>query len=412
MMGSAQRRALPLLLLACLFFVLAAPDEARSHARSTSWSSTWVEGREARIVVRVPQLELTRLPYGIVQPPLLEPALADYVASRIRLFAADQPCSVIAPPRALRAPAERAAIEWQVRCPDEGRLRLESRFLQDVAPTHLHFARVRADGAPPDERVLTEETPSWSLASPGSGEDAEAGSPLSQLSTYLALGVEHILGGIDHLVFLLGLLLIASRLGEVVRIVTGFTVAHSLTLALAAFGTVRPDTAAVEALIGLSIVIVAVENGWLLAGRPRALIATAAVALVALAGLAAAGVGAVPAAAFAGLALFTVCYLLLVERSERPARLRFAIALAFGLVHGFGFAGVLAEFELPRERLVPALLGFNLGVEAGQLALVAVAWPLLRLIARRPTLSRLWVEAASAVVCAAGVFWLVTRTYG
>jgi hypothetical protein len=94
--------------------------------------------------------------------------------------------------------------------------------------------------------------------------------------------------------------------------------------------------------------------------------------------------------------------------------LRFAIAFCFGLVHGFGFAGVLAEVALPQGRLLPALLGFNLGVEIGQLAIVALVWPLLVLLARiqagrwhRPVL-----EVGTAVVCGLGVFWWVERAFG
>ncbi|MDJ0790065.1 MAG: HupE/UreJ family protein [Myxococcota bacterium] len=385
-----------------------APEPLHAHARSTSWSSHWIEGREARIVLRVPQLELTRLPFGTVTPPALDPRLAEYVVSRVGIRADGEACSLVAPPRALRAPAERAAIEWEVRCPEAGRLEVVSRFLQDVAPTHLHFARVRLDRAPPDERVLTEEASTWALGAEDASGEA---SPARGVLAYLGIGIEHILKGADHLVFLLGLLLLASRLGEVVRIVTGFTVAHSLTLGLAAVGAVRPESGAVEALIGLSIVIVAAENAWLLAGRPRFFLALLVTGGVGLGVLAALGIGSVPAAAFLGLSLFTLCTFLMGERSERPERIRFAIALAFGLVHGFGFAGVLAEFELPQERLLPALLGFNLGVEVGQLGVVLLAWPALRAIARFSPVERVFAETATAAVCAAGMFWLVSRTY-
>jgi hypothetical protein len=92
---------------------------------------------------------------------------------------------------------------------------------------------------------------------------------------------------------------------------------------------------------------------------------------------------------------------------------RAAVAFAFGLVHGFGFAGVLMEADLPARRLVPALLGFNLGVELGQLLLVALAWPLLAALARRraPWHRRL-AEAGSTATLAVGVYCLVTRTWG
>ena len=129
--------------------------------------------------------------------------------------------------------------------------------------------------------------------------------------------------------------------------------------------------------------------------------------------MAVAGVGAIPPLTLFGLALFSGCYFGLVDRVERPARLRAAIAFCFGLVHGFGFAGVLTEIALPQGRLLPALLGFNVGVEVGQLAIVAVVWPLLWSIARLADgrLHRLVMELGTAAVCAMGLFWMVERAY-
>jgi hypothetical protein len=113
------------------------------------------------------------------------------------------------------------------------------------------------------------------------------------------------------------------------------------------------------------------------------------------------------------VALFAGCYFGLLARAERPAGLRATVALLFGLVHGFGFAGVLAGLGLPRARLLPALLGFNLGVEAGQLTAVAIAWPLLRMAFRRGERWRLaLVDYGSASALAVGVFWFVSRAFG
>jgi hypothetical protein len=111
--------------------------------------------------------------------------------------------------------------------------------------------------------------------------------------------------------------------------------------------------------------------------------------------------------------LFTGCHFGLLARAERPARLRAAVAFVFGLVHGFGFAGVLAEMDLPNARLAPALFGFNLGVELGQLAAVALAWPVLVAIARASPLrvGPRVAEVGSAAICGLGLFWFVTRVW-
>ena len=385
---------------------------ASAHTRSTSYSSWEIEGREARVRFRIPQLELTRLPWGIVAAPRFSAELGRYLTESLRLEAGGVPCPVVDGPRALAAPSERALLEWRVRCPAEGALSIVSDLMREVAPSHLHFARLRAPDGRVTERVLAGAERSWPL--PGPEAPGDAPSAGSSVARYVALGVEHIATGYDHLVFLLGLLLLASRAREVVTIVTGFTLAHSITLGLAALGRVRPEAAAVEALIGLSIALVAAENGWLLSGKRRVVPLTVVSVLGAAAALAARGVGAVPATTLLGLALFAACYFALLERVERPARMRFAIAFCFGLVHGFGFAGVLADVALPQGRLLPALLGFNLGVEIGQLAIVALVWPLLALLARlqaghwhRPVL-----EFGTAVVCGLGVFWWVERAFG
>lgn len=404
--GAASRR----LLAAAALLAALLPAAASAHTRSVSYSSFELDGREARVVLRVPQLELTRLPFGTVAAPHLDPGLGAYVTARLRLAVDGVPCPVVSGPRALASARDRAVLEWRVSCPPGGELALESGFLREVAPSHLHFARLRRAGEPALEKVLSDASPRWLLEAPAGAGAAGHG---ASLTAYVLLGVEHIVTGYDHLAFLLALLLLARRALDVVTIVTGFTVAHSITLALAALGRVQPEAAAVESLIGLSIALVAAENAWLLAGRPRAFPRVLAALLLAMAALAAAGVGAVPATTLAGLALFALCYLGLVARIERPVRLRFAIAFCFGLVHGFGFAGMLGEMELPRDRVVPALLGFNVGVEIGQLALVALIWPLLRALAlRRGAWYRLAVEAGTAAVCAMGVFWMVERAYG
>ncbi len=302
-------------------------------------------------------------------------------------------------------------IEWRVDCPEGGLREVRSALLHEVAPGHLHFARVRSPGVAPLERVLTNAEPGWRLAA--EGDDAADTSAGSSLWSYVLIGIEHIGTGPDHLAFVLALILIAARFGEVATVVTGFTIAHSITLAVAALGMAKPESQEIGALVGLSIVLVAAENAFLLGGRPRSIPIAIVLGLGVMAALAAFGIGGIGFLTLAGMTLFGLCYFGLLGIAERPARLRVAISFAFGLVHGFGFAGVLVEIALPRERLLPALFGFNVGVEVGQLVLVAALWPLLRDLARvrdgRP--HRLVVEVGSALLCSVGLFWFLTRAF-
>jgi len=391
---------------------LAAALPAAAHTRSVSYSSWQLDASGATVQVRISLLELSRL--------ALDPELdvgsggraAQYLADHLALRAGDAPCAPVEPPVAQPAPKGWAHFRWRIACTASGARSLESRVLLDAAPSHLHFARVAGDGLAVRERVLTEAEPTWALESArGASAPAAAG---TTLAGYIGLGILHITTGWDHLAFLLALLLLARGLREVAVLVTAFTAAHSVTLALAVLGLVRPNGAAIEALIGYSIALVAAENGWLLGGRGNAVPATVAIATALLALAAAFGAGSVGPLVLAGLALFAICHFALLARVAHPARLRAAVAFVFGLVHGFGFAGVLAEMDLPTARLAPALFGFNVGVELGQLAAVALAWPAL--VAIRRASPQLWaprvVEAGSAAVCGLGLFWFLTRALG
>lgn len=407
-----MKRAIRRLIAVCALLCAFAPAAANAHGRSLSYSSWKLTGDGALVRVRIPRLELTRLAIDPVLDPSTQQTLSGLLADRIHLSSRGQPCTASVDPAPVAAPEGWVVYEWPLKCPDAGAPTITSTLLLDVAPSHLHFVRVELPDGSVREAVLSEAQTSWSLgeldAAANTGEASGTG-----VGGYVMLGIEHIATGYDHIAFVLALLLLAASLREVAGLVTGFTVGHSLTLALAVLGVVRPEPAAIEALIGFSIALVAAENSWLLGGRPRAVPWVVVIGLAALAGLALAGHGAVAASTLLGLALFSWCHFGLLDRVSRPARVRAAVAFAFGLIHGFGFAGVLAEMDLPTHSLVAALFGFNIGVEAGQLVVVAMIWPLLRALAR--TRDGIWhdrvAEIGSAAICGLGLFWFLTRTF-
>jgi hypothetical protein len=299
-------------------------------------------------------------------------------------------------------------LAWRATCdgpPD----RIDNRIFVDGVSARLHFARIVRSGELPVERVFGPSDVSLPIAAPGAAEEA----PTQAISRYVALGVEHIVTGWDHLAFLAGLLVLAATLRDVLVLATGFTVAHSVTLALSVLGVARPDLAGIESLIGFSILMVAVENVWLTADRGRAIPGTLLVFLAAMAVARAAGHGIITETTLVGLALFTTAHFRLLAVERRPERLRAAVAFGFGLVHGFGFAGVLEQVQLPQATLVPALFGFNAGVELGQLAVLAAAWPVLIVArGRGGRHERFVTESVSAALAGLGVLWFVGRAYG
>ncbi len=392
--------------------LLLLPAGAGAHQRSQSFSSWQVEGADVRAVWTVLALEATRLgpPSGSLDD--LSARLADHLGASVAVRRGGELCTAEAPPRPLRSRPGHLRVEARFRCAAGGALEVESHAFVDVAPSHVHFARVASAGERPREILFTDALRVQTLLAPaGAGPGVGA-----RFGRYVALGAEHILIGYDHLAFLLSLILLGGGLGELVAVVTGFTLGHSVTLSLAALGFVQVDAPLVEALIGYSIALVAAENLAVRGGVHRGLARLAGVALAAGAGLSAGGAlrGGPPATTLLGLALFSACYLGLAATPGGSRRLRPAVTLLFGLVHGFGFATVLAEIGLPRDRFVSALLGFNLGVELGQLAAVAAIVALGTLARRLVSAPRARVAAdgLSAALCALGLFWFLERAYG
>jgi hydrogenase/urease accessory protein HupE len=213
---------------------------------------------------------------------------------------------------------------------------------------------VFADGTTWVERLTPQRPGAIIPARPGSWSVA---------GTYFVLGVEHILMGIDHLLFVLALLLLTRGAWRLVKTVTAFTVAHSITLGLATLGIVHVPSGPVEAVIALSIVFVAAEIVRARKGRERL-----------------------------------------------ASRMPWIVAFTFGLLHGFGFAGALSEVGLPEGQIPLALLFFNLGVEAGQLLFIAGVLALVAVAERIRVAWPAWAELVPPyAIGTVAMFWVIQR---
>lgn len=377
---------------------LSTSSSALAHQKSVSYSKWTLLEQGAIAEVRVRWLELTSLPsFQETGDTAFEASsVLPYLQTRLLLEADGRPCEPI-PSSGNWLPAERGwvRVEWKVRC-DSAPTGLRSELFTSLT-NHVHLSTIR--GPNPVDVVLSSTAPHARI----DGRGRLAGGV--GFARYLRLGVEHILSGWDHLAFLFLLIVVAQRIREVAVLVTGFTVGHSITLAAAALGVVVPHVRAVEATIAASILIVALENAGTERLRGGSFVIGAALLLFA----ASAALGGLPA--FWGIALFTVCYFALLRTLTKPGRLRWLIACLFGFVHGLGFSGVLLEQELPRAQLLQALLGFNLGVELGQLAVVGCIWPIIAWLRARKRGSAL-VQATSFAGACLGTFALIVRAFG
>ena len=299
------------------------------------------------------------------------------------------------------------SLRWRQVCDKESAEILFNLFFSEDS-THVHIATINIDEQPYPEKIFTVSSKSWTQSSAFNKEKSSA---YSSFYDYLELGVKHILTGLDHIAFLLGLLLLNLKARTLIIVITGFTVGHSITLALGALNYITPASSFVEALIGYSIVIVAIEcvasitKQYALYNRYILYSWILFILFFSLFGSQKYIFG------LLGLGLFSYCYFGLSE-SFKNQKLILIVTMLFGLVHGFGFAGNLSSIGLMQERFIPALIGFNLGVEVGQILIIlsflALIYLLKRLINFRVDLLRIYTASGLASL---GIFWFVERLF-
>lgn len=236
---------------------------------------------------------------------------------------------------------------------EAGRIELQSALLVKLGSAeHRQYAIVRRDdGEIVGQEILTADQNSMAV-------DFKELKPDTSFSKFLPLGIEHIVFGYDHLLFLFALLLVVKSFGEIAKIVTSFTVAHSITLSLATLNVIQVSPSFIEPLIAVSIIFVGLEN--------------------------------------------------LLKADQKN---RWMLTYAFGLIHGFGFASALQAGGIGQGvGVVVPLLSFNLGVELGQIAVVLLVLPVLWKLGQFQIYKTRLVPIGSCLVVVTGIYWLIERT--
>ncbi len=241
---------------------------------------------------------------------------------------------------------------------------IESSFLTKFPGDHKQYLSIKdTTGREIGKKMLTPnaQTLIVNLANDKTDIPSEA-QPTSTFGDFLKLGIEHILTGYDHLLFLFSLLVITRNFWPALKIITFFTLAHSITLALAGMSIANAPSSVVEPLIAATIVYVGLEN--------------------------------------------------IIRKDKVTTNQRCMLTFFFGLIHGFGFAGVLQEMNISSIEtgiLVP-LFSFNLGVELGQIAVASIVLPLIWWLHKKERIERFMVPVGSFLTCMAGGYWLIERT--
>ncbi len=266
-----------------------------------------------------------------------------------------------------------------------------------VSPTHLHLARLQS-GDEETDYILREGRENFIL---------QDGARPQSFWGFVSVGFHHVLSGLDHLVFLVGLALVARTPRQAVLCITGFTLGHTAALGLTTYGLIAPDTRLVEAMIGFTIAVMALEASVPPRYRLRAFLAfaalTAFITALPFLGRSSWGIGlclAVYAGASGAL------------RKDIAARFLPILTVAFGLIHGAGFAGGLQELSLSQVGLALPLVGFNVGVELAQLLALAVIYILFLVLANwRPQYQVKAENFAALLIFGLGSFWFAQRLW-
>ncbi|MEE2900764.1 MAG: HupE/UreJ family protein [Myxococcota bacterium] len=257
---------------------------------------------------------------------------------------------------AKKADEDGLLIELRFSCGNSfDQLKLRTVFVKRFPANHRHLVRVNLPGGLYETTMGPKKTTLLVNSAAQTVESNKTG----RFIDLFVFGLEHIVTGYDHLLFLLGLILVAMRFRELVFLVTAFTVGHSITLAVAALNVWTPNSGIVETLIAASIVYIGAEN-------------------------------------------------IAVKKPKH----RWYLTLLFGLVHGFGFGGMLKLHGMSSDQMILDLLGFNLGVEIGQLFCLTVAVPILAIIRRKNWFEKQVLLGVNILVIFAGLYWLQERLRG
>jgi hypothetical protein len=390
-------------LISLLLLVAVAP--AQAHIRSESHSSWLIDKRLVRTTITFPDKEAETITRGR-RPSDAE--IVTYLTSRIGVSAGGQACRPTAPGRMLEAATGYRRSEYIFDCSTDKNLVLQFNAFFDLTPSHVDFAQIQFADGDVVEQLFTQSDMRFDLTESQDGKFKSTG-----FIDFVEMGIMHIFTGVDHMSFLLGLVLISRRLRDLVFVVSGFTLGHSITLALAVTGIIRPHAQYIDALVALTIVLVGVENIVLSLEKPTKLALATGGFLLVMAVLSFRGIGVLPPALLLGAAIFSAAYLLISGQLHDSGRLRMVVTTIFGLIHGFGFAADLLEAKLPPEKLAQILFGFNIGVEVGQLTIVLAVSGLL-MLARRIKLATprpITVDVLGSALIAEGVAWFLSRSF-
>lgn len=385
-------------------FLLAAQSglEAHSIGRSSSYWTENNEGVDVRWAMSAREFE-TLFDVKIDAVPgagRLDNQLAQFLAIDMAVDSCliDQSSFSV-------VPGGDVSIDFHLNCvPDQ--VSFKGLFRENAR--HVHLAHVRPVNGEIFDRLITNDTSELGFEAMAEEEGVAANT-----ISYIKLGFLHILEGFDHLAFLIALLLIVRDIRSLFWVISGFTVGHSITLIFGSLNILAAVPEIIEPLIAFSIAFTAWDAVISKSDAPHKPLFIGILSVIILFAIDMNLNAQIPLIAWAGVFLLsTGVWMFALQGEEKSRKILPAVTIGFGLIHGFGFAGVLADIGLPAEGKFPALFGFNVGVELGQLAFVAVMLLIASLggLMSKKTNDGLQTIIALAVI-GLGLFWFAERVF-
>ena len=362
-----------------LFFLL---SPLNAHYFSESFSKWNVVDNKVEANFSLLTLESTRIfQVENYQKIMFEENLSEtdvfkiYLSQHLKVTSEGKSCSLVDEIKELNSQEGSLNLSLNFECPSNKEIKIINNALFNLVQSHIHIARIYIDNNLYTEKALFFNDQSIDL-----NEEKENNSFSNSFYKFFSLGLDHILSGYDHLLFILGLLLLVTNLKRLLLVITGFTIGHSLTLSLSVINIIQVKSSLVEALIGYTIMFVGLEYLYKENNDHRVsmiFITTLSLLLLIFGNLINPNF---PYFLILGILLFSLGYFYLLKNLNSENNLLSIITIIFGLIHGFGFGGFLLGSKISSENIFSGLLGFNLGVEVGQIIFVLLILLIYKLL--------------------------------
>ncbi len=397
-----------------ILFVLFSINSGHAHYFSESFSKWNISNQNIQVNFNLLELEATRILKIDKYQKLLSNNLSEneifkiYLEKNLFVESEGMGCDLKDDTKILSSKEGYLRVELNYKCPFSSNIKIVNNALFYLIDSHIHIARIYRDNS-----ILLEKALFFNDQSIHINEEVKEKKNFEQFSNFIHSGFNHIIGGYDHLIFVLGLLLLINNFKLLFLAITGFTIGHSITLALTALEIVIPNISLVEAIIGFTIMFVALEYFNEKQNSPYISIAFLITLSTALFILSVINILHIPVILLTGLLIISISYFLIKNYYTTGDKLLISLTMAFGLIHGFGFGSFLMSTNFDTSQTIVSLLGFNLGVEIGQLFFVGLILLVYKILItlRMNNIIIFSKDLFFIITLSMGMFWYIQRLF-